>query len=209
MNPMLNLLLAFLALGVLLPVPMQAQTTPPSGALPPQMLRPGDVVRLAIWREPDFSGDFTVDRSGVIVFPRLGEVRVVDLGPAELETTLLEQYRRYLVNPSIEITILRRVNVMGAVQRPGLYPVDPTVTIADVLALAGGSTPIGDPSKIRLIRDGETISTTLGEGTRIGESPIRSGDQIFVPERNWITRNAGVVAASISAVVTLIVAFTR
>lgn len=202
-------LLAMTALWILLPGGMGAQMPSGEGSLPPQMLRPGDVVRLAIWREPDFSGEFTVDRSGVIVFPRLGEVRVVELRPEELEKTLLEQYRRYLVNPSIEITILRRVNVMGAVQRPGLYPVDPTVTIADVLAMAGGSTPIGDPSKIRLIRDGEIISSTLGEGTRIGESPIRSGDQIVVPERNWITRNAGVVAASISAVVTLIVAFTR
>ena len=190
-------------------VPPLAAQSAPTGALSPQMLRPGDVVRLSIWREPDFSGEFTVDRSGVVVFPRLGEIRVVDLGPAELEKTLQEQYRRYLINPSIEVTILRRVNVMGAVQRPGLYPVDPTVTIADVLALAGGSTAIGDPSRIRLIRDGETISTSLGGDTRIGESPIRSGDQIVVPERNWITRNAGVVAASISAVVTLIVAFSR
>jgi len=199
----LLLLPGFLGNGGVAPLAAQ------SGALSPQTLRPGDVIRLSIWREPDFSGEFSVDRSGVVVFPRLGAIRVVDLGPAELETTLQEQYRRYLVNPSIEVTILRRVNVMGAVQRPGLYPVDPTVTIADVLALAGGSTAIGDPSRIRLIRDGETISTSLGGDTRIGESPIRSGDQIVVPERNWITRNAGVVAASISAVVTLIVAFSR
>ena len=209
MRSIFVLLLAAMALGILFPDTLRAQTSPGAGTVPPQMLRPGDVVRLAIWREPDFSGEFTVDRSGVIVLPRLGDVQVLELDPETLRETLLEGYRRYLINPSIEITILRRVNVMGAVQRPGLYPVDPTVTIADVLALAGGSTPIGDPSKIRLIRDGEVISTTLGEGTRIGESPIRSGDQIVVPERNWITRNAGVVAASISAVVTLIVAFTR
>lgn len=209
MKPTSTLVLVLLALGTLLPGAGAAQTMPGDGSLSSQTLRPGDVVRLAIWREPDFSGEFTVDRSGVIVLPRLGDVQVLDLDPGTLKETLLEGYRRYLVNPSIEITILRRVNVMGAVQRPGLYPVDPTVTIADVLALAGGSTPIGDPSKIRLIRDGEVISTTLGEGTRIGESPIRSGDQIVVPERSWITRNAGVVAASISAVVTLIVAFTR
>lgn len=209
MRSILLVILALAAGSVLLPAGAAAQISQDVASVPPQMLRPGDVVRLAVWREPDFSGDFTVDRSGIIVFPRLGEVRVTELGPGELESTLLERFRRYLVNPSIEITILRRVNVMGAVQRPGLYPVDPTVTIADVLALAGGSTPIGDPSRIRLIRDGEVISTTLGEGTRIGDSPIRSGDQIVVPERNWITRNAGVVAASISAVVTLIVAFTR
>jgi len=188
----------------LLPVPAQAQT--PANAVPGQMLRPGDVIRLQIWREPDLSGEFVVDATGTVVFPRLGDVRVVERTPEELERTLLAEYRRYLVNPSIEITILRRVNVLGAVQRPGLYPVDPTVTIQDVLALAGGVSPIGDPNRIRVIRDGQVISTTVGENTRIGDSPIRSGDQIMVPERRWISRNAGVVGAVITGTVSLIIA---
>ena len=208
MKRALFVFLALVGSGLSAPGGSSGQT-PSASAVAPQMLRPGDVIRLSIWREPDFSGEFNVDQSGSVIFPRLGEIRVVELSPLDLERTLLEQYRRYLVNPSIEITILRRVNVGGAVQRPGLYPVDPTVTIADVLALAGGTTPIGDPNKIRLIRDGQTISTSLGGRTRIGDSPIRSGDQIVVPERNWITRNAGVVAASITAFVTLIVAFSR
>src|SRR5688500_3271570 len=45
-----------------------AQSVPPrdSAAHAASALRPGDVVRVRIWREPDFSGDFTVNESGVV-----------------------------------------------------------------------------------------------------------------------------------------------
>lgn len=201
----LPVLLSLIALSA--PLAAQESPTPADGT--EQRLRPGDVVRLAVWREPDFSGDFTVDRTGNVVVPRLGELRVVELSPQELERTLVDGYRRYLVNPSIEVTILRRVNVLGAVFRPGLYPVDPTVTLADVLALAGGVTPLGNAADVRLIRDDQVVATALGERTLVGESPIRSGDQIFVPERSWLSRNAGVAAAGITAAVTLLVALSR
>jgi polysaccharide export outer membrane protein len=169
-------------------------------------LRPGDVVRLRIWREPDMSGEFPVDEAGTVVFPRLGEYQVLKDPPETLTGRLQADYRRYLVNPSIEVTVLRRVRIIGAVNHPGLFPVDPTVTIADALALAGGATPIGDPDKVRIIRDGNQMAVDISQSTRIADSPIQSGDQIFVPERSWVSRNPGVVAAALTGTVSLIVA---
>ena len=49
-------------------------------------------------------------------------------------------YDHRLVDGSEAVTFLRRVNVLGAVKEPGVYPVDETMTIANVLALAGGTT---------------------------------------------------------------------
>src|SRR6266704_165227 len=40
------------------------------------VIRPGDVVRLRIWREPDLSGEFTVDETGTVVLPKLGAVTI-------------------------------------------------------------------------------------------------------------------------------------
>jgi len=104
---------------------------------------------------------------------------------------------------------LRRVTITGAVQRGGLYPVDPTMTLADALALAGGATPQGDPNKVDLIRDGRVIRADLRQNMRILELPIRSGDQLFVPERSWISRNAGVIASIISTTGAIVVALIR
>jgi protein involved in polysaccharide export with SLBB domain len=175
----------------------------------PGVLRPGDLVRLKIWREPDLSGDFQVQESGEVVFPKIGVVRVATLSSGALRQQLLDSYSVYLQNPSIEITVLRRVQVLGAVKAPGLYPVDPTMAVADVLALAGGPTPQGNPKKIELKRGGERITGSLSGGTRIADTPLRSGDQIFVPERSWLSRNPWIIAAAISATTSVLIAALR
>ncbi len=184
--------------------PARAQT--PDAPKHDRTLRPGDVVKLRIWREPTMSGEYPVDEAGVVVFPRVGEYHVLEDTPESLRERLLVDYRKYLRNPSIEVTVLRRVRIMGAVNSPGLYPVDPTVTLADALAMAGGATPIGDPDKVRIIRNGAEVAVNLAQNTRIADSPIESGDQIYVPERSWFSRNSNVVATSIAASVSLIIA---
>jgi protein involved in polysaccharide export with SLBB domain len=169
-------------------------------------LRPGDVVRLKIWREPDLSGDFTVDERGVVVFPKLGPHSVAGKSAAALKEQLISEYQVYLRNPSIDVMVLRRVNILGSVGTPGLYPVDPTTTVADALALAGGVSAEGDPNKVQLIRNGQRLTTKLEGGARLAESQIQSGDQIFVPERSWLSRNSRVMGSVITASVTLAIA---
>lgn len=193
---------------LLLPVAVAGQVgdAAPSGQ---QTLKPGDVVQLAIWREPDFSGEFTVDEAGRVTLPRLGDIRVVDFTPIELEAELLTRYRQFLRNPSIEIRILKRIRIIGSVREPGLYPVDATITIADALALAGGVTPDGTQDRIELRRAGETVVAELDANRLLADTPLRSGDELFVPQRSWFSRNTNVIAASIGAVVTLIVALSR
>lgn len=176
-------------------------------------LQPGDVIRLRIWREPDLSGEFALDREGMVVLPRLGAIRAADHTPEELETLLREQYGRYLRNPSIEIVLLRRINILGAVRAPGLYPLDPTMTLADALALAGGVLPDGRQDQIELFRGQHRLVTQVTGQMRVEDLGVRSGDQIYVPERRWISRNAGIIATVastvISATVSLIIAFSR
>ena len=49
---------------VLLPTLLLAAGTAAAQLQDVDPLRPGDVVRLRIWREPDMSGDFAVDEIG-------------------------------------------------------------------------------------------------------------------------------------------------
>lgn len=170
------------------------------------LLRPGDVIKLNVWREPEWSGEFAVDESGVAVLPRLGATHVTNMTADSLRRFLVDSLGRYLRNPSIEVVPLRRVQVLGAVRTPGLYPVPATVTIADVLALAGGAVAEGKPDQAVLRRDGKDMKIKLNGSTRLADTPIRTGDQIFVPQRGWISRNAGLVAAGLSAATTLVVA---
>lgn len=177
-----------------------------SDTIATQRMHPGDVVRLRIWREPDLSGDFSVDEAGAVTFPKLGPIVVSNESAETLKARLVAAYQEFLRNPSVDVVLLKRVNVLGAVKNPGLYPVDPTMTIADAVALAGGATPDGDRHRIELLRAGTRVDVKLSDQSRIADLPLRSGDQLFVPERSWISRNPGIIAASLSAATSLIIA---
>jgi protein involved in polysaccharide export with SLBB domain len=201
--------LVFAIIACAVSLPASAQTASTSGNKPDSIagiLRPGDLIRLRIWREPDLSGEFQVDENGVATFPKIGPIKVLDESPESLKEKLLNGYAVYLRNPSVEVTMLRRINVLGAVQKPGLYPVDPTMTIADAVAAAGGATAMGDQHKVELVRDGVRVSQGVNSNTRIGATPLRSGDQIFVPERSFIVRNSGLVATGVSVSASLFIA---
>jgi protein involved in polysaccharide export with SLBB domain len=191
----------------LIPAPAWAQTQAPGDTASGwDLLRPGDVIKLNVWREPEWSGEFAVNESGVAVLPRLGAVQVTGMSADSLRRFLVDSLGRYLRNPSIEVVPLRRVQVLGAVRTPGLYPVPSTVTIADVLALAGGATPDGKTDRVVLRRNGEDLRIKLNGGTRLADTPIQTGDQIYVPQKSWVSRNVGLVAAGLSATTSLLIA---
>ncbi len=155
-------------------------------------VRPGDIIRLWVWREKDYSGEFPVDARGTVVLPVLGEMTVSGHTAEQLSDTLRGAYRKYLNNPSIEVTVLRRVAVQGEVVRPGLYPADATISIAELITLAGGVTPNGNQKKIELLRNGRVLVSGLGPSAVLQRSPVQSGDAIFVPQKGWFSRNGQV-----------------
>lgn len=217
-RPLRTLLVAALCLAG---APLAAQpggAPQPQGAVPPvpaaqpasaDPLRPGDVVRLRIWREPDLSGEFTVGPGGEVVLPKVGPLAVGGVSGDAARQRITGAYTAFLQHSSIEVVLLRRVQVTGAVRNPGLYNVDPTMTVSDALAMAGGATPQGDPKRVQLVRGGEKQSVRLTGSTPIAGSPVRSGDQLVVPERGWISRNTGIVAAAITGGVSLVIALLR
>ncbi|MFL5575970.1 MAG: polysaccharide biosynthesis/export family protein [Gemmatimonadaceae bacterium] len=168
-------------------------------------LRSGDSVRVRIWREPDLSGAFPVIEPGVVTLPKLGLLEVAGRDPDSLRAAILAGYAKYLVNSSMEVVFVHRVQVVGEVRKPNLYYADETMTVGDVLALAGGASDRGKLDEIGLVRDGQRLPLRLSQSTVLGQSPIRSGDQILVPQKSWIARNPAIFVAGITTVATLAV----
>lgn len=170
------------------------------------ILRPGDVVRLRVWREPDLTGEFAVDETGAVVLPKIGPMSVTADAPTVVKSKIIASYSKFLSHTAIDVTFLRRIQVLGAVRQPGVYPIDPTMTISDVLAVAGGMTRDGDPEHLELRRDGKRLLGAIPDKSLITESRVRSGDQIYVPERSWMRRKSGfLVGVALSAAVTAVV----
>ena len=172
-------------------------------------LRPGDSLRVRVWREPDLSGVFMVDEHGDLTFPRLGRRSVINVPIDSIRARVQREYAEFVRDASVEITPLYRVRVNGAVRNPGLFTVDPTMSVGDAIGLAGGVSPEGRNGKVDLVRDGRRIATSISPSSRLVELALRSGDELNVPERAWVSRNTPLLFGGLSAIASLFWALNR
>ncbi len=170
----------------------QAEHTPaPRGA--GLALRPGDGLRLYFPRDAELNGEYAVDETGAVVLPLLGRRQVADVPCDVLKARLIRELESQLANQAVQVVPFIRVRILGAVNRPGLYAVDGTMTLGDAVALAGGATTSGRLEDVRVIGIGGGMAAH-GDNTALLWGRVLSGDQIVVPERSWLARNGAAVA---------------
>jgi protein involved in polysaccharide export with SLBB domain len=155
----------------------QLVTTDAGGAV----LAPGDVVRMAVWGKPEFSGDFLVAANGTITHPLLRDVTVAGVPIPQVEQRVRTFLGRYVADPAFVLTPLIHVFVGGEVRTPGNYMTAPGTTLNQTLVLAGGWTADSQLDRVRLIRNGSesNVDLTVDQG-REGAVAIHSGDQVLV-----------------------------
>lgn len=134
------------------------------------VLKPNDTILVKIYQEEDLETKATIDRDGWITLPLVGPLKVGELTPEQATVLIRELYDRdYLVNPRVSLTLVQhaklRFTVMGQVQRPGTYefPPDEPLNLLQSIAMAGGFTRMGAPSKVILQRmeNGQVILHAL------------------------------------------------
>jgi protein involved in polysaccharide export with SLBB domain len=167
-------------------------------------LGPGDGLRLRIYREPDLSGEYVVDERGVVVLPKIGEWRVTGIPADSVRGAIRTALRQFLATESIEITPFRRVAVTGAVLKPGLYPVDPSMSVADALILAGGVAPIGKERVVELRVAGAQAGTRVSAEVRVWDTGAGGTRQLHVPLKPWTQRNGTLLVSLALSTVTAV-----
>lgn len=160
-------------------------------------LRAGDAIRLVVPYDTVISGTFAVDPQGVVTLPIVGLMDVGGKPWRDVHAKLLASFRRELREPGLAIVPLRRVIVLGAVNKPGSYLVEPTVTLSGAIAAAAGSVADGTVKRVRVTRGDTTIQANAGRGAEIADMPVESGDQIFVLQRSWFARNSNFLITAI------------
>lgn len=99
--------------------------------------------------------NYLVDKNGEIDFPVIGKIKIEGLSPGETRELLRDRLSDYLKDPIINIRIRNfTVTVMGAVSRPGTYPVNgEKISIMEALGLAGDITIKGRRDNVMVLRD--------------------------------------------------------
>lgn len=172
-----------------------------SGATP----LPGDQITLRIWNEPTISGTYSIQENGEVVLPKFGPLRVVDRTIGSLQDSLRAEYSDYLINPSIEVIVLRRIRVLGEVENPGIFMADLTMKLPELIAAAGGITEAGNPENVVVIRAGQEVRYRSRATYEFLTAELRSGDQVIVKRRSALARNPlGTTTAAMGALLTLV-----
>ncbi|MHA7831055.1 MAG: polysaccharide biosynthesis/export family protein [Flagellimonas sp.] len=99
--------------------------------------------------------NYLVDKNGEIDFPVIGKVKIEGLSPSETRELLKDKLKDYLKDPIINIRIRNfTVTVLGAVNRPGTYPINgEQITILEALGYAGDISIKGRRDNVMVIRD--------------------------------------------------------
>lgn len=164
-------------------------------------LASGDAIRVLVFQNPDLTLDTRVNESGTITYPLIGSVKVGNMSIAQAEGVIASALKSggFVQQPQVNIVLLQvrgnQVSVLGAVNRPGRFPLESFNTkLSDMLAYAGGiNTSIGT--------NGGGADKVIVVGTRNGapfrkeidipniflnnqpqdDIEVAAGDVIFVP----------------------------
>jgi protein involved in polysaccharide export with SLBB domain len=173
--------------------------------------QPGDQVRITVWPQSAFGPPIavTVDAEGRIILPQAGIVTVSQIPIAQLRDTLRARFMRFIREPEIDVQLLRRVTVNGAVIKPDVYYMDVSSTLRDAVARAGGITESGARRKVSLVRNGVTTKVKNWETDTTSVTVLRSGDQVVVGRRSWIEINIIPVASLSLATASFLLSLRR
>jgi len=156
---------------------------PPAG---PYRLGPGDALTIRIYDQPQLSGTYLIDDSGMLDIPLLGLVRAqgqsADGLAGAIATSL--QTQNLILHPSVavEVSTYRPFYILGEVNTPGQYPFRPDMTVLTAISIAGGFTYRAEQDYVGVTRD-------TGSGPAQYRAPLfalaQPGDVITVYERHF------------------------
>lgn len=181
---------AVAAIVVLFAAPVLGQSVPTVRAAA-TYAQPGDQLQIRVWPQQAFGPPVTVsvDPRGGIVLSQVGHLIVSHIPIFELRDTLKARLAKFIREPEVEVAVLRRVTVNGAVLRPDVYYMDVTSTLRDAIARAGGISEVGNRNKVSIIRNGVARQVRNWETDVSQESMLQSGDQVLVGRRSWVSIN--------------------
>lgn len=168
---------------------------------PDYKIMPGDKFAFKIHDRDDLSREsIKVMTDGAISISPIGYVKIAGLTIPEASKLLSEKYRKYIreVEVVLEPTLTRcaTVTVVGAVGKPGIYPISVgTTRISDAMALAGGvlstTTDENEPLQLSdleqayIMRSGKILpvnfNKVMTDANWLHNIPVMDGDYIYVP----------------------------
>ncbi len=156
-------------------------------------LHAGDSITVSVWKELELQRKVIIRPDGRFSFPLAGEVQAAGRSADQVRIDIESQLKKYIPEAVVAVMVEdvagNRVYVIGQVNKPGMYVMNPQLTVIQALSLAGGGTPFAKLDKISVIRGTGTSQKTMEfrydqvvEGKSLQQNiSLESGDVVLVP----------------------------
>jgi polysaccharide export outer membrane protein len=117
-----------------------------------------DELGISVWHEPDLSTNVVVRPDGMITLPLLNDLPVTGMTTKDLQDALTAKLKAsgFLKEPQVTVIVRqihsRRVYLVGRANKPGIYGLNDSKTVLQLLAEAGGPAPYAKLGAIYIIR---------------------------------------------------------
>ncbi len=163
-------------------------------AEPSYTVKPGDTLAISVWKEPDLQGPVLVRPDGQFSFPLAGQMDARGKTVQELQQMITDKLRKYISDPVVTVSVQEikgnKVYVIGQVNKPGDFIVNPRVDVMQALSMAGGTTPFAALGDIMILRRTDTGQqqaipfryTDVIRGRNLDQNiTLQAGDVVVVP----------------------------
>jgi len=148
----------------------------------------GDDLNIAVWHEPEVSGEMVVRPDGVITLPFLNEVYVAGKTTADIRDLLTEKLKPFVTDPQVTVSIKginsKKVFAIGNIGRPGSYPLIEPTSVLELIAQCGGLAPFAKGNKIYVLRGKDRIPFDYKKAVKGDPAQhlmLMPGDMVVVP----------------------------
>ena len=156
-------------------------------------VQPDDVLSITVIGFTDLTQpEVVVLQDGTITVPLLGSVTVQGLTPAAIQATLTKQWKKYVINPSVTVSLIKKhpqyVTFSGWVLHPGTTDYRTNYHVIEALSEDGGALPTGDMSKVTVSNSSTQTKQILDLShpeTKAGtdlDIILNPNDEVYVPE---------------------------
>jgi polysaccharide export outer membrane protein len=156
-------------------------------------VQPGDMLHVSVWKEEGLDLDVLVRPDGGFSFPLAGDVDAAGKTVEQLRQEITQKLQRYI--PGLVVTVAvkeingNKVYVIGQVNKPGSFVMNPRVDVMQALSIAGGTTAFAATNDIFVLRreNGRQVALPFSyndvvRGKNLQQNILlQSGDVVVVP----------------------------
>ena len=127
-----------------------------AGTIPEYKLGFGDVINIKFFRNTQFDETVIIRPDGRISLPKVGELLVSGMTPAQVDSIITKTYSEFVLEPDVTVIVRQfgnyQVYVLGEVNSPGSYPIKSDMTVLQALAVPGGPKDSAELSSVIVLR---------------------------------------------------------